>query len=131
MISVVSYHLLSIIFCGEVNVHTLWLGLWDETDSKVAAKHLLLNSLIELQDKRLVHMWYHKSYGDTNPIKMQDGSILELIEKWYLLWDISGPLSLEPDAGDISIEISEKGSLELDNLDYAELYEKYLSTWYK
>lgn len=130
MITLLAYNLLSVVACGEVTVHTLYLGVLVRNQSRKAADELLLNGLLELCDKGLVVWKYHPAYGDQpSVVKMQDSPVV-LLGTWQEIFGFEGPRTEEPTSSTISFELTEKGNQELRKEVY-DAYGQFLDSWYR
>lgn len=129
MITMLAYNLLSIIACGEVTVHTLYLGIVARSKSKEAADELLLNGLLELCDRGLITWKYHPAYGDKPAFDKPQESVVVLLETWRDVFEYLGPRTEEPNPATISVETSKNADKEL-NREVYEVYGEFMDKWY-
>ena len=124
-----AYNLLSIIVCGEVTVHTLYLGVLARSRSKRAADERLLNGLLELCDRKLIMWKYHPAYGDELAISKTQDSVITLLESWCDVFGYLGPRTQDPNPSTISVETSNNAYNELEREVY-QPYEEFMDKWY-
>lgn len=129
MITISAYNLLSIIACGEVTLHTLYLGVLARGHSKKAADEILLNGLLELCNNRLLHWEYHRAYGDEPAVVVAQNSGVSLLAVWQECFEFEGPRTKEPHPSTILFELTAKGAQELNRKCYR-TYEVFLDNWY-
>lgn len=129
MITMLAYNLLSIIACGEVTVHTLYLGVLARSKSKEAADELLLNGLLELCDRGLIFWHYHPAYGDEPAIDKTQESVTTFLATWRDVFEYLGPRTEEPSPSTISVEASKNADDEL-NCEAYQAYAEFMDKWY-
>jgi hypothetical protein len=129
MLTMAAYEFLSVIECGEVTVHTLYLSVYRAPAEKRLATQITLNSLIELVSRKLVVWEYYSHYGDRPPVPLKSYSVKSLLDTWKLIFGYDPPKTRDPSPSTITFEISEKGRNEVDREIY-DIYSEYMDRWY-
>jgi len=131
MISIWAYELFSIIACGEVTAHTLYVGINIRTKNKEISDELLLNGLLELCFNKLIIFSFHENYGNSKPSLIDLSSSEQLVQLWLKIFKVNGPRSEIPNVATLTFELSHAGKLfQPDKEKILKLYEPFLTKWY-
>jgi hypothetical protein len=120
VLSPTAYELVSIIACGDVSLHTLYLGvLHRHKNSPQAATELLMSGLIELISARCVE-WTYPEGLIKEPFRYKQYAPEIIVQLWEEKFGY-GPLSTDIAPETITFQLSYTCPLDLNATEY-EIY---------